>query len=534
MEFIYKKLSLYNRLELLDALDLSYTYSDETIVLSAYKKWGETFLDHLNGDYAFALYYSEKKEYLLARDALGICALYYTEYEGRYYFSNDLDELFDTSKIDRVPSIKSVKGMLEHNSVEYDETMYEGVYRVPPGHYIKIKDSSVKYFRYWYPEDIEIDHEITQGEAIKNFTILFQQAIEHRISNDASTAYELSGGLDSSSIVSIKKHQDPKAIVDTYSMAFSGLSCDESKYILSVEEKYHLHTNYLQLSTLDYKYKFNFEYNYTVSPHWPITSTFTMYVPMMERMKEMGKKVIITGQGGDHVLSGHCDMISDLLKRFEFEKIYNEFRALRKGHLAYFARCALWPLLSLTQKKIIKKVFFGRSINGSNVPFKDLFSLGKIRDRSKKFDIGLLVSPSQSTNMDAAIFHVFEKIYDVEFKHPFYDKELVEFMLSLPPEFKYSKGYHKMLLRHSMKEILPDMIRFRHDKAEFSEVLRQQLEALDLKALFSRSKLLQYNLITLSEIEKLLNAYHSKNDEQIVHLWQVANVEFWFQKQRVK
>ncbi len=307
MKYNYISLTLYNKTELISKLPTTnFNHTDKDLLLLGYKTWGEDLFNKINGDFAFA-FYDEVKDVLVAvRDPLGIKALYYVVDNGQYYFSDNIDELFILSGIEKKPNLKSMRTLLQQIAVDYENTMYEGICRVPPGHYLKIKKGEVSLIRYWYPEKIETDYNITLEEASLKFRELFDKAIVSRIGNDEKTAYELSGGLDSSSVVSLIKKKYPQKKVDTYSMCFNGLECDESEYIGSVEEKYGFNTTNVASENIDYEKQFDFTFNYRVNSHWPLTTTFTMIFPMVEQMQQEGKKIIITGQGGDHLLTGNC------------------------------------------------------------------------------------------------------------------------------------------------------------------------------------------------------------------------------------
>jgi len=527
MKFVYKKIVLYNREELLDTLMKPYVYNDDTLVLLCYEKWGVKSFNTFNGDFAFVLYDDTKREYIATRDILGIKALYYLKYNKKYYFSNDIDVLHDLSGIQLIPNIKSVKSFLQNTEIDYEATMYRDIYRVPPAHYVTIRDDTIKLYKYWFPEKITIDYDTPLEDTLEPFKRLFQKAIDMRVKNHSETAYELSGGLDSSSIVSMQKTKYPNENVDTYSMSFKGMSCDEYAYVKSLEEAYTFKTKNVDVSAMDFQRQYDFEFNYKMSPHWPIVNTFTMYFPMAEIIRQANKNVIITGQGGDNLLEGHCEVISDLLLRKNFKKLYSEIKALKKGRFFYALRCGVWPLFTKQQKNIIKYLLF-RGKKVERIDIKDLFSLENSSSECYVRNMHALVSASQSTNLDGNIFHVIEKNYNVEMRHPFYDKKLIEYILSLPSEYKYSQGYIKIILRHAMKDILPEQVRKRWDKAEFSDVLIMQLDSLDLDVLFSQSELLRLSLLRKNDIKNLMKNYHNKKN--IVDVWTVVNIEYWLQK----
>jgi asparagine synthase (glutamine-hydrolysing) len=532
MEFKYSNVSLYNREELLDKLSIDNKFSNEDLLLQAYQIWEENLFDKINGDFAFALYDCSKDELFAARDPLGIKALYYVKVNEQYYFSDNINKLFKLSGIEKKPNLKSMYTLLYQSAVNYEETMYKNIKRIPPAHYLKITAGKENLVRYWYPEKIPTDYTISLEDASVKFNKLFEKAIVSRIGDDAETAYELSGGLDSSSIVSLVKTRYPDKKTDIYTMRFEGLACDEYPYIKWMEKKFDFHTSGINARAIDYRYKFNFDFNYLVGPHWPVTTTFTMYLPMVEKMQKNGKKIIITGQGGDHLLNGHYTVGLDLLKRSKFLKGLNELRYIHHAHGSDLYSLVL-SLLSKKQKDFIKKTFsyfHKRKMIGNNEKILDLFQIMEIDSISKRSDIHFLLSASQSTMMDGNVFHVAETVYNVEFRHPFLDKDLVEFVLSLPPEYKYSKGWTKVLLRYSMKDILPEKIRSRIDKAEFSEVLTQQLNAIDIRKIMQESNLVSLELIEQTKIDKLIVAFDNNNYNELMFLWMVVNLEYWYQQ----
>jgi asparagine synthase (glutamine-hydrolysing) len=130
--------------------------------------------------------------------------------------------------------------------------------------------------------------------------------------------------------------------------------------------------------------------------------------------------------------------------------------------------------------------------------------------------------------MDSSYYSVAEEHFGIEFKHPFFDRQLIEFMLSLPPKFKYSEGISKRLLRTAMKGILPEKIRQRTDKAEFSEVLRQQIDAIDLDELFHNANLARLGLVDQKKLDTYKENYRSGKMKKVVYFWQLINLEYWY------
>lgn len=531
MDIIFSEITLYKRKVLKNKLDRADSnLSDTELVRHACEKWGNLFLSHLDGDFSFVLYDFEKKYYFCARDPLGIKALYFTKIEDGYKFSSDIDDLLTFPNVQKKPNLKSMRTMLYKGTVDYTDTMYEGIYRLPPGHFMTIKDGKEQIERYWYPEKIKIDYSLTEDEAAKKLNELFSKAVDKRVSNLEETAFEVSGGLDSSSIVSLLSQNTNPYNIDSFSMDFRGLKCDEGEYIDSILEKYPLHHQKISAGNLNYQQIYSLEHLYTMSPNWPITLTFAMSLPMIEKMKKDGKKVIITGQGGDHLFTGTPYVLYDLFRRFKFLALYRELKVFFKPWnviKAYIVK----PLLGENNVNLIKRLLRKRDINPflvDNTEIKDLSQIVGVKNPAYKNDLDMITASAQSTIMDGNLFHCAEKYFGIEYRHPYFDLELVEFALSLPPEMKYKQRTIKWILRKAMDGILPDKIRDRKDKAEFSELITQQIDAIDIGALLDDPYIVKLGLIEQSLIDKYRKEYEDKTIKYIVILWTIINMEYWY------
>lgn len=521
-------------------VDLLFYQIELNEVESLIKKWTRKknlsdhaiFISQLEGAFSFALYEHKSNIYFCTRDPLGIKALYYTQTEEGYKFSSNINDLLTLPNVLKKPNLKSIQTMLFHRIVEYKDTMYEGICRLPPGHFMTIKDGKEHIERYWFPEKIKIDYDITEEEAAAKLKELFSKAVENAISDLDKTAFEVSGGLDSSSVVSLLSQTRDPSTIDSYSMDFGELKCDEGKYVDSILEKYPLHHQKISAENLDYHKKYALENLYGMSPNWPITMTFAMGLPMLEKMKKDGKKVIITGQGGDHLFTGTPFVLYDLFGRLKFVSLYQELQAFKKPWSTLKAYI-LKPILGKKVVGILKKLM-GKPIEKLD-PFMDKKSdienltqkIG-VSNYTFKNDLDMITSAAHTTIMDGNFIHCAEEHFDVDIRHPFFDKELVEFALSLPPEMKYRQKTIKWIWRKAMDGILPDMIRDRKDKAEFSEVILIQIDTIDLGALLDDPYIVKLGLIEQSLIDKYRREYEDKTFKFIIFLWTIINVEYWY------
>jgi asparagine synthase (glutamine-hydrolysing) len=140
-----------------------------------------------------------------------------------------------------------------------------------------------------------------------------------------------------------------------------------------------------------------------------------------------------------------------------------------------------------------------------------------------------LLSPTESALRDGNLFHAFESAYGLEYRHPFFDRTLVEFILSLPPEFLHSRGWSKALLRYAMEGMLPPAIQSRRDKADFLPVLALQLRAMEWRPLLEDSYLVALGLADRERLERAAQAYFA-GEEGWSPLWDFVQVESWYRR----
>ncbi|MHC3994913.1 asparagine synthetase B family protein [Thiomicrolovo sp. ZZH C-3] len=531
LHIIYFDTRIDNREEVGTALGLSGRFDDRTLLLSAFQRWGKLCAEKLIGDFSFVVHDTQDDVYYCARDPLGIKPLYYVQTKRQLYFAGDLDVLFEKSGIEKYPNVEAIRSLLDTIAIDYNATMYENIFRLPPGHWMVVDKGTLDQYRYWRPETIVTDYSISQDKAVERFRVLFEQAIQDRIDEEKTTAFELSGGLDSSSVVSYLRQTDPKKQLNVYAMRFGNFSCDEGPYIDTVADKYGLSPTQPRIDLTDYTSRYDMAFNYNVNPHWPMVVTFTMVFPLVEQMRRDGMTAVITGQGGDHIMNGSPYALTEMLKRWSFVKLAGELWHV-KNRRSVISAYLIRPFLSDGKTRFLKKILGMQP----EMPEQKRYAVKSITEsypvlsRAFSAELQLVTSPIHAMMMDAAAFHAIEKHFGVEYRHPFFDVRLVEFMLSLPPWFKFGCGRKKYLLRLAMKGILPEKIRERSDKAEFSEVLLQQIDAMDLPPLLDDPVIVRKGWIDKEKIDVMYGKYRDGrlSPAETVTFWRYINVEYWY------
>jgi len=530
MKIIFSKIALYNEEYLKKKLTVEFKkYKYEELFILAYKKWGASLFSHLDGDYAFALYDAKTNSYFAARDPLGIKALYYTKTSTGYHFASTVSELLTIPSVIKKPNLKSMKSMLGRFEVTYEETMFEGIYRIPPGYFIRITDNKLEQIRYWYPEKIKRDYTITPKEASETLSKLLSEAIDKRVDNLDTTAFEVSGGLDSSSIVSLLSQKVDSTKIESFSIQLEGLACDEGYYVNSIIEKYSISHQKISCEKLDYTDEYSLSNLYHVSSDWPIRFAPAMKLKISSIMKQANKSIIITGQGGDQLFGRNPYTFYDLFIRGKFLTLYQELRYFSKP-FSLIKKRIIKPLIGVKNIEYIKRILLNKKYkitfeNEEIVEFSDKIG---VYECIFKNDIDAISSIKHTTILDANFLHPVESHFNVEFRHPFYDLALVEFALSLPPSFNSSEGQSKWILRKAMKGVLPEIINNRKDKAAFSNILEQHIEAVDMDALLKDAYLLKLGIVSQEYIDAVRGKYANEKFKKPVHPWMLINMEYWY------
>ena len=195
---------LDNREELIPRLveNLHGERSDLAIVMAAYLKWGAGMLRRIIGDFALSLWDPVEQTLLLARDAFGARALYYQADPKRVLWSSELSVLLDTDGVEQEIDDEYVAGYLT-NTVEVWRSPYKSIRSVQPGHVLMSRDGRLEERRFWSPVPKRDIYYKSDPEYEDHFRSLFRESVRRRLRSDRPVWSQLSGGLDSSSIVCV-------------------------------------------------------------------------------------------------------------------------------------------------------------------------------------------------------------------------------------------------------------------------------------------------------------------------------------------
>ena len=489
--------------------------TDISLLLRAYEKWGEECPKYLLGDFAFAILDKIKKKIFFAKDHIGIRPLYYYFDKHFFCFSSEISPIFSISDIKKLPSYNSMKTFLKSTTLKYDKTFYENIRRMSPAHRMVLNKGKIKISRYWFPEAIHINKSITFQEASKQFRTLLQKAVYVRLRSAYPVGCALSGGLDSSSILCIAAEYKLSNSLTPFSLRYGSFECDESYYSNIVANSLNMDVQMIHVDKLDYEKEYTLKNYLQEFPDWPTYGSFMGTLPLAKKVQSQNIRVYLTGQGGDHVAAGNLFLLADYLKTFQLKKLYQEL-----SHLGWSKYIIKKYIIRPNVPKFIIKVrdiLIGKKreyILEQTSLFKDIDL--KNKPLSFREDLGYISDQFNAFWTDSTIYHNIEK-FNIESRHPYFDIRLVEFCLSLPAEYKFKDGISKRILREALKEVLPEEIRMRKDKAEFSSIVKKQLD-------------FEYNEEDLVCLKKIINYDIITKNRSVPILWKYVGLEKWYKR----
>lgn len=486
---------IYNYLELRAELtDYGHhfgTGSDTEVILAAYRQWGTDCLPRLNGMFALAIWDSVERELFLARDRFGEKPLHYINLPGKTFaFASEIKALHASGLVARrVHEETLLRYKLYDQTDMGEQTFYENVWRLPQGHWLKVRsDGTITKRRYW-DLDPRIRHEDKPEKwYAEKLRELFFDSVRLRLRADVPVGSSLSGGLDSSTTVSVMDKLLPEgAVQKTFSARFHDSDKDEGRWIEQITRVTRVEPHFVWPDGDQMFAEMNRLFHHQEEP-FGSASIYAQWC-VMRLAKENGVTVLLDGQGADEMLAGYHPyfniVANDLFKGMRL----GSFVALRSGYKSLHGR-SLGPLSSTLRqsvpngpKQLVKKML-GR--NGQKVgpllpeypkEFDNVSALRKILWwNTTRQGLAELLRYADRNSM----------AHSREVRLPFLDHRLVEFIFSLPDNMIIRGGWTKWILRRAFEGILPDAIVNRVDKLGYEPPQQRWLGGLTWKELMLR------------------------------------------------
>ncbi|MGB3590701.1 MAG: asparagine synthase (glutamine-hydrolyzing) [Nonlabens sp.] len=492
---------IYNYKELKKRLESRYTFttsSDTEVLLAAYIVWGCDCLHHLNGMFSFAVWDNTEQEFFAARDRFGVKPFYYYIQERSVIFASEIKSLF-AAGVDREPWLEVWSGYMTRGDYGApDQTFWKGIQQLPGGHYMTIKNSK-PVIKQWYnfTERVLLEEQsMPFKEAKSHYLNLLEESIELRFRADVPVGFNLSGGLDSSTLLAMVNSIHGGKNVNAFTFYTGDDRYDELKWVkqLISTTGNPLHT--IKMTAADVPELAQQMSNMQDEPYGGFPTL--AYGKLFKHARELGVKVLLDGQGMDEQWAGYDyynkagskAVIQGLSKSpFRLNVLDDEF-------------------VALSRKRNYPKPFNNDVLD---TQYRDLF-YNKI-PRALRFNDR--VSMAAST----------------ELREPFLDYRLVEFAFSQPLDYKINNGVQKYLVRELMKPYMNNSISLapkRPLQTPQREWLGEDLKDWVYDVLNSTAGM---PFINKSSMLKELEMYMKGDRDSSFHIWQWINMSLLFTKQ---
>ncbi|MBZ2166322.1 lasso peptide isopeptide bond-forming cyclase [Methanobacterium spitsbergense] len=537
-----------NRKKLSELLEIknSIRVPDSIFILKAYEKWGEYCTEKLLGDFAFAVWDSDKEKLFCARDHMGVKPFYYFLSDDSFFFASEIKALFCNSEvIKRINDLRvgfHLIPIYKHENL----TFYEEIYRLPAAHSLKFQKQKINLRKYW---ELKHDAQIILGsdeEYIDAFRKIFAEAVECRLRSAFPVGFELSGGLDSSSVVCMAREiLNDNNQLNTFSIIFEELSkMSETTYINHVAEMGGINTHFTKADNINPLKDIENIISIVDEPY--ITPNITLLWDLYIKIKKNRIRIVLGGEYGDITLSKGEKYFIELFSTFNWIKLIREIKGMSKRFNVRFYRLLLnqiiFPKIPKSLLKFIRQ-FKGYRQKPDLILLKNDF-IQQINarkylknhfinepDNFREFHYFLLTLSSHQS-----FFEVFDRFYaafEIEHRYPFVDKNLIEFCYAIPDEQKFKLGWDRIIMRRAMQDILPKEVQWRHSKAEFSSffesnLLRFEKDRLDKLIFNNEDDFLLDHYVDLKKVQNIYKNYQngsSGNDPR--DIWNVITLAKW-------
>jgi asparagine synthase (glutamine-hydrolysing) len=598
-------LRIDNREELISALPCdglaSEKITDSQLVLAAYRKWGEQCPEKLLGDFAFAIWDKRKQVLFCARDHFGIKPLYYFYRPSKhFYFASEIKALLCLPQVPTRLNEVAIANHLHPFTQDKSITVYQDIFRLPPGHSLTVSyKTGLKTSSYWtlaVGDELKLSSDAEYAEAFRE---IFTEAVRCRLRSAFPVSCHLSGGLDSSSIACVARNilqQEKGSQLHTLSNIFDAVpECDERPYINAVLEQGGFIPHYVNADQSGPISEWQQYFQYIDEPL--IGPSHYLVWGLNRATQQASIRIALDGFDGDTTVSHGAVYFAELARQGKWSTFLVEAQAVSQHfntsvvailseygltYLEELAKQRKWGKFIQTANQISKyfrvsrqKLFVSyglknlvpryilqmwRSLRGYNHHQNDPHPLinpnlanrlGVNHSHQSPNNTqmpAITVREDQWQSLTSPLFTTVLELVDqcasafsMELRHPFMDKRLIEFCLSLPPEQKLNQGWSRMVMRRAMTDILPEQVQWRGGKADMTANFQRGVRHFDHQLMNEMimddpSRIQEFvNLNSLQEFyNQLMYKTEVTNEAAIIPVWKSVVLALWLSHTQIQ
>jgi asparagine synthase (glutamine-hydrolysing) len=459
------------------------TDSDTEVILHLYEQYGAGCLQHLNGQFALAIWDERSHQLFIARDRLGVRPLYYTVQNGALLFASEIKALLCAPGVAAQLDEVTLDQIFTFWSPLAPRTAFRDIYALPPGHWLTFGvDQTLHVERYWqlsFSTSSQFQKAPVEVAA-SALRELLADATRIRLRADVPVGAYLSGGLDSSTIAALIR-RDAECTLETFSISFANAAFDESAFQRTMARHLGTRHHVVYCTHQEIGAVFPDVLWHTETPLLR-TAPAPMYL-LSKLVHEHGFKVVLTGEGADEFLAGY-----DLFKEAKIRRFWS--RQPQSSLRAALLKRLYSDIASLGQNQdAYLRQFFGKELTRTDRPDYSHVIRWQNTGRARRFfseELRTLISGHEQTSIEQVELpsdfgrwdplaraqyleiSIFLSEYllssqgdrvamahSVEGRFPFLDYRVVEFCNQLPPSYKLRGLNEKYLLKRAMQDLLP-------------------------------------------------------------------------------
>ena len=535
-----------------------FSQSDTEVLLKLYILHKEHCLPKLNGFFSFCIYDKAEQIFFLARDRYGIKPLLYLYDEDKFIFASEMKTIVQYG-IEKQIDYTSLYNYLQLNYIPLPDTIFTNVKKVLPGHYLLVGRKKLfagKYYEIPYDREKAENNPISYEAAKDKLKELLEASVQKRLVADVPLGAFLSGGIDSSVITGLAKKHKPD--LHTFSIGFRDEKFfDETAYAKMVANHFKTEHTVFSLTNDDLYTHINDILEYLDEP-FADSSAINVYILSKETRKRA--TVALSGDGADELMGGYnkhaafhsmihrgikentAVSLLPFLKHLPqsrnnifTNKIRQFVRFAEGARLASSERYWRWAgyadeknaghLLSEDSKSKIVAVEYQNRKDFLLKSIPEKYTMNDILFA----DMNLVLPNDMLTKVD-----LMSMANGLEVRVPFLDYEVVNFLFSLPSDYKINRGMRKRILQDAFRDMLPEKLYNRPKKGFEVPLLkwfRKEMRSLITEDLLSEKRIREQGIFNYAEIAKLKRQLFSHNPEDVhARIWALIVFQSWWKK----
>ena len=523
-----------------------YTHSDTEVIVHLYEEMGADCVKKLRGMFAIALYDAKRDTLLLARDRLGKKPLHYALHQGRLLFGSEIKTILAVH-----PELAEIdgEGLLQYFYFGYIPdplTAFQRIKKLPAGHWMEFRQGVVKIRQYWDLPEYGTHPPIGENECLDELEKRLEEAVRMRLIADVPLGALLSGGVDSSIIVALMARTSAKP-VKTFSIGFRAEQFNESEYARLVAERFGTEHHELILEP-DLEETLTYLSGMMEEPFGDSSMLPTYYVCRMARRQVT---VALSGDGGDELFAGY-DRYQVAMEQSKFNSLPRWVGPIYRDHIhgmvpaGMYGKNMAWNATLSERDRYLDGLSFFPALHRERGLFTPEFleSAARLPDPLQEWQriydhapasdrLSRLLYLDTKTYLNADILTKVDRMSmatSLEVRVPMLDHEFVEWVTSLPVEWKSRGGTRKHILKKLAERLgIPSALLHRKKQGfqmPLVEWMRSERKA-QFWGVLLEPRTLQRGYFKPAVVHSLIDEHLRGRRNRSGLLWRMLVLELW-------